>query len=894
MKPKIVSAGRLLALTSALLACFSLTAHAVSLSVTPTSVSNLYSGTLLIQISALTNGETVLVERFLDSNANGTIDAGEPQVQSFLLTDGQVTSMGGIRDNNIPGDEDLAANGQIVASLDFANSPEFSRGSGAQIFRISSPTGRFAAVQQPVTVTQSSLPRQISGTVSSGGSPVPYAWAAAFVQVGSDQRVVSAATADASGNFMLKVTNGTYQVLGFKPAYTGNFGTSPLVTVSGANTNVLVALTAQSLTVSGNVTDTVSGHGIAGVQFFAETSNGDYAALFSDAQGNFSFASGPGQWKLEPSDYSSMLGGYLRAQNKTKVTVTSTSVTGVNVPFTKASALIYGTLKTDQNVPLGAVRIYGSDSNNVFQSTAYTDANGSFLLPVSATTWYFGVDQGASLPTGYVAQQAQATLAPGQAVHIDLIASPIAGYLAGRAVDSNNNPISGGSMMAFANNGPNPSVQLASDGSFLFPLAAGTWILSLDSQTAASHNLVAPQLQFTISAGVSVSNILYVASVASRTISGSVKSATNSPISGLNVFANTTINGTNFNANTTTDANGNYSLAVLRAVWNVGLESQGLSQAGYPFVPSRSVDSTGGNQTANFIVGGQPVGTIFFRQAMGVVGEFGPNATPTVHYPIAPKNYRVMFHVFDDTNPPATSTVLFTGPPGSGLTNAPADPNFGIAQDGTNVYYLSGPVGNPSAAVGGSWTVTYRNNPNTFQAPDPQVFSRIDVPVPTVTLSNGLLTQISWTYKDPNGNPLGGVPPFITTQRIDLFDQNGNILDQSFPTGTSYAYPSQSTYNWANISSVRMVYVDTLTNQYFYALNESSPSLTSAALTSAHTWQFLLNGAAGRNFTVQYSTTLGSGSWTTLYVTNGAASPLTIVDPNSTNTARFYRVLVGP
>src|SRR5690242_20218805 len=62
-------------------------AATATISVTPSTVSNLYSGNITLQITGtgLTNGETVLVERFLDLNANGAIDAGEPLVQSFRL-----------------------------------------------------------------------------------------------------------------------------------------------------------------------------------------------------------------------------------------------------------------------------------------------------------------------------------------------------------------------------------------------------------------------------------------------------------------------------------------------------------------------------------------------------------------------------------------------------------------------------------------------------------------------------------------------------------------------------------------------------------------------------------------------------------------------------------------
>src|SRR5438552_16284414 len=67
---------------------------AAMLTVSPTSISNTYSGQITNQVTGLTNGETVLIERFLDANSNGTNDAGELLVQSFKVTDGQLTAFG--------------------------------------------------------------------------------------------------------------------------------------------------------------------------------------------------------------------------------------------------------------------------------------------------------------------------------------------------------------------------------------------------------------------------------------------------------------------------------------------------------------------------------------------------------------------------------------------------------------------------------------------------------------------------------------------------------------------------------------------------------------------------------------------------------------------------------
>src|SRR3989442_8524001 len=110
----LLNSPRSFGLAALLIGGLAAASQAATISISPASISNSFSGNLTIQIGGLTNGETVLVERFLDLNTNGIIDAAEPLVQSFKLTDGQVSSIGGVRNGNIPGDNDLGTNSQIT------------------------------------------------------------------------------------------------------------------------------------------------------------------------------------------------------------------------------------------------------------------------------------------------------------------------------------------------------------------------------------------------------------------------------------------------------------------------------------------------------------------------------------------------------------------------------------------------------------------------------------------------------------------------------------------------------------------------------------------------------------------------------------------------------------
>ena len=87
--PRIVRAGLWAAVFQVgLLVCPALPA-AVLVNITPSTVSNAYTGTITLQVTGLAAGGSVVVQKYLDLNANGVVDAGDWLVQEFNLTDGQ-------------------------------------------------------------------------------------------------------------------------------------------------------------------------------------------------------------------------------------------------------------------------------------------------------------------------------------------------------------------------------------------------------------------------------------------------------------------------------------------------------------------------------------------------------------------------------------------------------------------------------------------------------------------------------------------------------------------------------------------------------------------------------------------------------------------------------------
>jgi hypothetical protein len=870
---------------------FGLKSQAAGLTVTPGSVSNTYAGQITLQVTGLTNGETVLLERFLDVNTNGVIDTNDWLVSSSVLTDGQVTSFGGVRNANIPGDDDAVA-GQITTSFAFANSPELSRVTGTHLVRVSSPGGRFTPVVQPLTVTQFAYSQSITGTVMNGASPVAFVGVGLLAQVGTDVVFVNGTIADASGHFVLRAAPGNYAMFAVKPGFVSPFGTLLVSLSANQNLGQNVSVTPGPFMISGKVSDATTGSGLAAVQVLLQATNGLGALGFTDSGGNFNFAVTPNQWKFELSDYGLAVTGYLRPQNKLKVSVGASNVSGVQLALTKMTAMVYGTVKNDTNAPMSEIRMTGYDNAGLYQSSAFTDASGKYYLGVlAAGNWTAGPDNSQAALSGYTVSYTNVVLGTGQALQVNFVAQAASSHLIGHVFNSSSQPVSGVTILAIPQNGgPSAASSVtAADGSFDLAVPGGNWTITLETGSAAAANLIGPSLNFGIANGTTISGIVYVAQTVTALITGTVKNSSNAPIANIFVFANATINGTNYNAGVQTDANGNYSLGVVNGAWQLSPDCSGLSSLGYGCPNNQTVTISGANGVADFIVPPPPQYSFFFRHFV-YGGDFGNGLMPAATYPITVGGYNAVLLAQNDINYPPPGNVFFTGPPGSGMNNAATSAqNLG----GNSASYISVRVNNPPNAPGGTWSVNYNGNIMTFVAPDPQISTHLVVPRPTATVSNGILTRVTWLYTDVNGNALPGTPAVVTNIQVQIFDQNLNNIDASAllpPAPTTYT--PLTSLPWSSIGRIRMFYIDNLNNRYLVNFFRSAPGLATGGFDSNNRFQLLLNGLIGQNYTVQFSTTLTN--WGTLLVTNAPASSFTVIDPTVPGAQGFYRILVGP
>jgi hypothetical protein len=579
--------------------------HAVSLDLSPGSVTADYSGTITLNITGLTTGQAVRVETFVDGNGNGAVDSGDMLMQSFEVIDGQAPSIGGVRNINVPGDEDGHINNQIRTVLNFRALAEVLTFAPSQVYQVS-PLGGGSPQTKTFTITQP-YSQGVNGKVKSGSSAVPFAFV--FLITPSSDGPVGGTLSDASGNFTLKCEPGSYMLGAAKSGFVFDLDEAPQVTIgSGATVTQNVTVSAANRTISGRLTDADSGDGIPAVQMTAEASDpGLFTLVLTDADGNFTLpvSSAVSEWGLWASDKSAALLGYLALDDNYAVDINGGSVSGVSIQWSKAESLVWGILTDGQGHGIAGVQIEASNDQNY--AVGLTDSSGNYLVGTGSGGWWVGPSSDDLGSRGYFASGVNLNLAIDEAHEVNFVAQEFSSHLIGRVTDDGGHAVDNICINAYpTQGGSGPDATTDGDGNFSLGVFGGTWNLSLCSEDAQARGLVRPTLSFNVADGADITGIQYVARRATAQITGWVKDSTNAPVGGIGIGAHITVDTVNYDPWGQTDSEGNFSLGVFSGAWSVGVSCYDLQLRGYTCVVNQPVTISGNNGVANFTVYEQP------------------------------------------------------------------------------------------------------------------------------------------------------------------------------------------------------------------------------------------------------------------------------------------------
>jgi hypothetical protein len=469
--------------------------QAATLTVTPSSISNTYTGTITLQVGGIASGETVVIQKFLDANTNGVVDVGDGLSQQFRLTDGQATvfhdGATSVTNLNVPGDLD-STTGQITAILNLAVSGFEQTIAGKYLFKLSSPIGSFSPITNSFAVTNFPFAQSFSGNVVANGTNVPGAIVLLFEPLPKgDVNPKGGVVADNSGHYSAPALPGTYLVVPFRSNFVANVGAAPaLILGSGASITTNVDLISASRYISGSVVDASNAAvGLPGMLTPISSQNGLLTVAFTDTNGNFTAGVTPDKWKIEGGDGPIAFHGYLRAQDKAQADTTSVNVSNVNIALPKATAMFYGSIKNDLNQAMPGINLFSNDSNN-YEQNVISDLNGNYFAgALSGELWGIAIDS-QSNPTNVVFSEPSlfpgTNLSFGQALHINFTALPATNRITGHVQQSSGQPISGVQIFASAIIGPNfyaTRVVTDTNGDYSLNVAnLGNWNVSVSCQ----------------------------------------------------------------------------------------------------------------------------------------------------------------------------------------------------------------------------------------------------------------------------------------------------------------------------------------------------------------------------------------------------------------------------
>jgi hypothetical protein len=479
---------------------------AVTFTVTPAAVSNTYNGTISMQIGGLTNTEKVVVQKILDLNTNGVIDASDWLVQQFTLQDGTNFVIGGVTNFNVPGDLN-ATPGAITAQLNFQNGDFVQNIIGKYLFKLSSPVGHFAPLTNQFAVTNFPFPQKFTGNVVSNGTSTTLSNAIVLLfpppRPGHNGPSTPQAgtVANNAGSYTIQAPPGTYVPMAFRSNYVANYTASPVLTLgSGATITTNLTSTNATASISGKVVDANNASiGLPGVMVTAMSANGLLATSFTDTNGNFNVRVTAGQWGIQADDTTLFVHGYLGLQNGTIVTA---GATGVTLTVPKATALIYGSVKDNLGNPLPGIDVYAYDNNNyLYQTDGYTGTNGNYVAGVlgglgSNDPWQVEVGNSSSFPNyifsqSPLSQNGGTNMTVGKVVLQNFTAILATNHITGH-VQYNGNPVSGVQVYAYANiNGVQYQSWMDTDtsGNYSLNVGNGNWSVDVNCQYGGDDSL---------------------------------------------------------------------------------------------------------------------------------------------------------------------------------------------------------------------------------------------------------------------------------------------------------------------------------------------------------------------------------------------------------------------
>jgi Carboxypeptidase regulatory-like domain len=867
----------------------------------PPAVSNTYNGIITLEINGLTNGVTnVVVQKFLDANTNGVIDAGDLLVQQFQLAVGQapVFTNGNTlvtATNFMPGDVSPATN-QIITPLNFQNGDFMQNLVGQYLYKISSPSGQFAPVTNLFIVTNAFPSSLVTGAVENASSftNIPNAIVLLFSAQNGGGQAQAGAVANNAGYYSIAAPPGTYYLAAAKSNFVINLGAQPEFSLFANSTNPEpIGLTSATTNITGRavVNAVTNSIGVPGLLGLAESTN-DYLSLyFTDTNGNFVAPVTSNAWTAPIDASAAAFAGYLTIVTNALLVVSNAAVHLTNA-LPQATAIFYGTVTNVSGTAMSGIFLYAVDSEDR-QSWCLTDSHGNYVLDAVGGTnqWQLAISA-ASLTNNYVFSPGYVStnINAGQAIQENFTLASAPYTITGSVKDYNGNPIAGVEVFATATNINGLAFQAFdattdNNGDYTLYVSPGTWTVGVSQSSLMSlgyDNFPANQTVTISDAGATGVNF-------SIEVCGEIEiTTTNLPNAFVGSSYNATLSALSCQPVTNWFLADGVTLTSLYDQTNITYPAgtpiySSTNLVGYLFTTflygllkqsDGQLSPVISNCTASYYTGGGS--DYYFYNISAPVIVSSPLASNTVVLISSPQGIGELWT--------ATATVPSDGYYQTTLTRPGTDEFYSgkkpatyfLAQSGT---FMTGTSGTTDTVAVLAGVFNSLNSGDSQNLASTIPYTGADGA--TVWLQTGTNNWGEY-FISAHGPQGGSLPPGLT------LSTNGTI------TGTPTSAGTNGIFNFAVAAE------DTSSNVAIQPLSITVSPLTTLSsqglMQSSNTFQMQINGVlTGYNYTVQMSTNLASTNWTDIFTTNApGTNALIIPDANATNQERFYRIQVAP
>ncbi|HEY1662994.1 MAG TPA: putative Ig domain-containing protein [Verrucomicrobiae bacterium] len=479
-------------------------AAAVTFTISPSTVSNTFFGPITLTINGISTGDTVVIQKYLDTDSNSIVDKSAILVQQFNLTDNQPGQMiidpytgDAVTNYNVPGDLN-PANAVITASLNFQAGDIAQNLVGKYLYVLSSPVAHFTPLTNAFTVTNFPFAQKFTGNVvsNSTSTTLSNAMVILFLPPGSGQsglgQPVAGTVANHSGAYTIAMPAGTYTLVSFYTNFAANLQNAPVVTLgSGLTVSTNLTLTNCTGNISGQLLDSTF-TGLPGVFMPIESTNGMLTAFNTDSNGDFRVGVTPGWWSIGSNDSGLIVHGDVGLQNGESI---DSGYQGLEIFFQVATALFYGSFKDSLGHPMVGFDISAENSGeNFYPADGYTDTNGNYYVDVYGNLgidapWNVSVNANSSVSlTNYLIsrptfdQNGGTNIASYTATLVNFTALLATNTISGTVTNAFNDPIANVQVYADQTIGGvsyQSEAITSSSGNYSMKIGNGTWSLNV-------------------------------------------------------------------------------------------------------------------------------------------------------------------------------------------------------------------------------------------------------------------------------------------------------------------------------------------------------------------------------------------------------------------------------